>query len=165
MKRLGMSNDFTFDFGSLAGSSPAGLTGRLPDLPGPFARAPLQSLRRYCGPVPPLCLASVLRPSRILPVAVLPLRPGADFTHFDWPSVLRRQVLLFRTSACDELTPPLHRAPPGDMQAAYWLRATPSRRVPLSRVKPAPGFDAVFFSSMRQQWFTHVRLLVAHLTR
>jgi hypothetical protein len=28
-----------------------------------------------------------------------------------------------------------------------------------------PGFDAIDFLSVRQQWFTHVRLLVAHLTR
>src|SRR5271155_2255440 len=38
---------------------------------------------------------------------------GADITHFDWPSVPRRQVLLFHASACDELTPPIHRTPPG----------------------------------------------------
>jgi hypothetical protein len=35
----------------------------------------------------------------------------ANLTHFR-SSLSGRQVLLFHTSACDELTPPIHRAPP-----------------------------------------------------
>jgi hypothetical protein len=50
------------------------------------------------------------------------------------------------------------------MQAASWLRAHLSRAV-VPGLNAIPGFDAVVCFSMRQQWFTHVRLLVAHLTR
>jgi len=28
-----------------------------------------------------------------------------------------------------------------------------------------PGFGATIYVSMRRQWFTHVRLLIAYLTR
>ena len=41
-------------------------------------------------------------------------------------SVSRRQVLLFHASARDELTPPIHRTPPGQHQPAPWLRARPA---------------------------------------
>jgi len=71
---------------------------------------------------------------------------GANHTHFDWPSVPRRQVLLFHASACDELTPPIHRTPPGPhagSSLAGGRGGTPAR--PLSR-GPGPilGFGAVF---------------------
>ena len=50
----------------------------------------------------------------------------------------------------------------GHIQAAPRLRA--HRGEPLSPGPPTdPSFDAiVIFVSMRQQWFTHVRLLIAH---
>ncbi len=50
------------------------------------------------------------------------------------------------------------------MQAASWLRAHLSCAV-VPGLIAVPGFDAIVCFSMRQQWFTHVRLLVAHLTR
>jgi hypothetical protein len=53
----------------------------------------------------------------------------------------------------------------GSMQAAPRLRAR-NMRVPLSRkLCTLPVLMPSFRLSMRQQWFTHVRLLVAHLTR
>ncbi len=55
---------------------------------------------------------------------------GADFAHFNWPTASGRQVLLFRASACDGLTPPLHRAPPG-RHAGCLLAEGASRRARL----------------------------------
>jgi len=55
-----------------------------------------------------------------LPLAVLAARgppsPGQDTTR---PEVSGRQVLLFHASARDELTPPLHRTPPGQPRHLY----------------------------------------------
>ena len=51
------------------------------------------------------------------------------------------------------------------MQATPWLRAR-QHGAPLSReLCTFPVLMPSFRLSMRQQWFTHVRLLVAHLTR
>ena len=53
----------------------------------------------------------------------------------------------------------------GSTQPAPWLRARPAGG-PLSRRYPQPPVSAPsFYVSMRLQWFIHVRLLVAHLTR
>jgi len=53
----------------------------------------------------------------------------------------------------------------GSQQAAPWLRAR-HHGAPLSRgFGDPPVLMPPFRLSMRQQWFTHVRLLVAHLTR
>ena len=52
----------------------------------------------------------------------------------------------------------------GSTQATPWLRAR--MRAPLSRGSgDPPVLMPSFRLSMRQQWFTHVRLLVTHLTR
>src|SRR5580700_289888 len=60
-----------------------------------------------------------------------------------WPSVSRRQVLQFRASACDELTPPLHRAPPGP-RAGSSLAEGPPAGAPLSQGRvPILSFDAI----------------------
>ena len=42
-----------------------------------------------------------------------------------WPSLSGRQVLLFHASACDELTPPIHRAPPGPRAGSSLADSTP----------------------------------------
>src|SRR5260370_25569658 len=63
-----------------------------------------------------------------------------------WPPVSRRQVLQFRASACDELTPPLHRAPPGP-RAGSSLAEGPPAGAPLSRGRdPILSFDAICMS-------------------
>ena len=115
---------------------------------------------------PPLCLASVLSPTWPWPPGVLPLDDqGADITHFDWPFVSRRQILLFHARACNELTPPLHRTPPGPRAGSSLAPDTPTG-APFSRGRhAAPVSMSSFTFTMRQQWFTHVRLLVAYLTR
>jgi hypothetical protein len=81
-----------------------------------------------------------------------------------WPSLSGRQVLLFHASARDELTPPLHRAPPGQHAGHPPAEGTHAR--PLSRgFGDPPVLMPSFRLSTRQQWLTHVRLLPAHLTR
>jgi len=44
-------------------------------------------------------------------------------------SVSGRQVLLFHASACDELTPPLHRAPPGQHAGRPLAEGAPAARL------------------------------------
>ena len=91
---------------------------------------------------PPQCLA-VLSRSRLGAARGSPSRgQGANITHFDWPTVPRRLVLLFHASACDELTPPLHRAPPGQHTGRPLAEGTPPRRAFVPGVMRAPGFDA-----------------------
>src|SRR5437016_9070887 len=113
MRRLGMSNDFTFSFGPPVGSFPCGLASWRPDLPGSLGSSPITGPSSLLRAGPPLCLP-VLGLLRFLPLEGLPLATGgARFTHLDRTAVRRPQVLPFHASACDELTPPLHRAPPG----------------------------------------------------
>src|SRR5450755_4289697 len=64
-------------------------------------------------------IATTSRPAPVprlgtLPLAVSAARgsPFRDQAPPPWPTASGRQVLLFRTSARDELTPPLHRTPP-----------------------------------------------------
>ena len=59
----------------------------------------------------------------------------ADLTH--WPSVSRRQVLLFHASARDELTPPSHRTSPGPHTGRSPATGAPSaRRCPRATSQP-----------------------------
>ena len=56
------------------------------------------------------------------------------------PSLSGRQVLLFHASACDELTPPIHRAPPGPHTASSPTESPPQRAlVPCGCRKPGRG--------------------------
>ena len=59
------------------------------------------------------------------------------------PSLSGRQVLLFRASARDELTPPLHRAPPGQHAGHPPAEGTPARRAFVPGTMRLPGFDAI----------------------
>ena len=91
----------------------------------PLRSSPITGPSPLLRAVPPLCPA-VLCPSRFLPLGVLPLRgQQAKFGHSGWPPVSGRQVLLFHASACDELTPPLHRAPPGPHAGRSLAEGTP----------------------------------------
>ena len=90
------------------------------------------------------------RPAPVPRLGTLPLTVstacGPPFRgpgNFPWPSLSGRQVLLFHASACDELTPPLHRAPPGQHAGRPLAEGTPAG-APLSREFCAsPGFDAI----------------------
>ena len=59
-----------------------------------------------------------------------------------WPSLSGRQVLLFHASARDELTPPLHRAPPGQ-HAGHPLAEGAYPRAFVPGTMRLPGFDAI----------------------
>ena len=115
--------------------------------------------------VPPPCPASVLCRSRCAPLAVLPLAasraglPYAADRHYRGDG-FSCSVPAPATSSRHLYTG--HRQ--GSLQAAPWLRAR--IRAPLSReLCTPPVLMPSFRLSMRQQWFTHVRLLVTHLTR
>ena len=64
------------------------------------------------------------------------------FAPIAWPPLSGRQVLLFRASARDELTPPLHRAPPGQ-HAGHPLAEGTHPRAFVPGTLYLPGFDAI----------------------
>ena len=83
-----------------------------------------------------------------LPLAVRAARgppsrgqPGWIAVH-SRPSLSGRQVLLFRASARDELTPPLHRAPPGQHAGRPLAEGTHPRAFVPEALYPS-GFDAI----------------------
>ena len=83
-----------------------------------------------------------------LPLAVSaargpPSRGQARAAPVTRPPLSGRQVLLFHASACDELTPPLHRAPPGQQAGSPLAEGTPPRRAFVPGVLRSPGFDAI----------------------
>jgi hypothetical protein len=136
----------------------SGAGRRLGSFPGllPFRVGPGQAL---------VCTAPSLRPhyrtlttttgrpapvprAGTLPLAVSAVRgppsPGRQRTITPLrPEVSGRQVLLFHASARDELTPPLHRAPPGQHAGSPLAEDPPPRRVFVPGVLHAPGFDAI----------------------
>ncbi len=116
------------------------------------------------------------RPAPVPRIGTLPLtvfaacgppsrRPGGRLTHFDWPPVSRRQVLLFPTCACNELTPPIRRTPPEPHTGRSLAEGTPRGPFLCPGTCGPPSFGVIKSLSTRQQWFTHVRLLVAYLAR
>ena len=62
-----------------------------------------------------------------------------------WPSLSGRQVLLFHASACGELTPPIHRAPPGPHTDSSPTEGPP-RRAFVPGPPTDPSFDAIVIS-------------------
>src|SRR5664280_1883367 len=110
----------------------------------PLRSSPITGPSSLLRAGPPLCLASVLSPMQPWPPGVLPLGDqGANITHFDWPFVSRRQVLLFHASACNELTPPLHRAPPGPHTGSSLAEGGAASPAFVPGSECSPGFDAV----------------------
>jgi hypothetical protein len=112
-----------------------------------------------------VCTAPALRPhyrtftattSRPVPVprlGTLPLAVRAargppsrsqqgTLAQLTWPSLSGRQVLLFRASARDEHTPPLHRAPPGQHAGRPLAEGTHARAF-VPGIRRSPGFDAI----------------------
>src|ERR1700739_1214321 len=90
--------------------------------------------------------ATTSRPAPVPRIGTLPLTvltacgppsPGHN-NDLTWPAVSGRQVLLFHASARDELTPPLHRAPPGQHAGRPLAEGTPpsARLCPGSAVHP-----------------------------
>ena len=95
-------------------------------------------------------LTTTSRPAPVPRLSTLPLAasaargpPSRGQAIRAWPPVAGRQVLLFHASACSELTPPLHRAPPGQHAGHPPAEGTPSRRAFVPGVRRSPGFDAI----------------------
>jgi len=92
-----------------------------------------------------------------LPLAVSAARgppsPGQDTT---WPELSGRQVLLFHASARDELTPPLHRTPPGQRAGSPPAEGTPNQGAFVPGIMYVPGFD-VIISSFDASAVVHTR--------
>ena len=72
-----------------------------------------------------------------------PVSSPGPFAPLTWPPLSGRQVLLFHASACGELTPPLHRAPPGQHAGHPRAESTPARRAFVPGALRSPGFDAI----------------------
>ena len=77
------------------------------------------------------------------------------------PSLSGRQVLLFHASACDELTPPIHRAPPGPHTAS-----SPTEDPPWRAFVPGPptdpSFDAIVVSFRCVSSGSHMFVFSSH---
>src|SRR5580693_1932121 len=97
--------------------------------------------------------ATTGRPAPVPRLGTLPLTVRAacgppsrgqqgTFALAPWPSLSGRQVLLFRASARDELTPPLHRAPPGRHAGRPLAEGTHTRAF-VPGIRRSPGFDAI----------------------
>ena len=138
MRRLSISNDFIF--GRAWPSAPPLRVG-----PG----LTLVCTAPWLQPHYRTFLATMSRPAPVPRLGTLPLAVSAargppsrgqrgTLAPITWPSLSGRQVLLFRASARDELTPPLHRAPPGQHAGRPRLRAR--IRAPLSRELVPPRF-------------------------
>src|SRR6516165_4690186 len=166
MRRLPISNGFTSGPDLTGGSSPSGLAPGRPWSARPLRSSPITGPSPLLRAVPPLCPASVLCRSQCPPLAVLPLAasraplprsPGRCYRGDRFSCSVPAPV----TSSRHLYTG--HRQ--GSTQAAPWLRAR-QHGAPLSReFCTPPVLMPSFRLSMRQQWFTRVRLLVAHLTR
>jgi len=163
MRRFEMSNDFTFGPDLSISSCPFRVDIRSIWPARPLRSSPITGPSPLLRAVPPLCPAPVLCRSRCPPLAVLPLAarkalPGR-----------RHQGDRFSCSMPAPATSSRHLYTghrQGSTQATPWLRAHARKRTPLSREFCAPPVSMPSFRlSMRQQWFTRVRLLAAHLTR
>jgi hypothetical protein len=94
--------------------------------------------------------ATTGRPAPVPRLGTLPLTvptacgpPSRSQADLSWPPLSGRQVLLFHASACDELTPPLHRAPPGQHAGRPLAEGTPPWRAFVPGALRTPGFDAI----------------------
>ena len=77
------------------------------------------------------------------------------------PSLSGRQVLLFHASACDELTPPIHRAPPGPHTANSPTEGPPQRAF-VPGPPTDPSFDAIIISSRCVSSGSHMFVFSSH---
>lgn len=69
--------------------------------------------------------------------------------------------LLFHASACDELTPPIHRAPPGPHTGRSPADDPPWRAF-VPEPPTGPGFDAVIFSFRCVSSSSHMFVFSSH---
>ena len=151
-RRFSMSNDFRLvGFDPSIGSSPAGLASSRSGPPGPFTPAPLQGLHRYYGPVCPCAPHRYSPPPGDIPLAfslsttrgpTTPISTGRHYRDDRFSCSMPAPA----TSSRHFYTG--HRQ--DSHQAASW---------PCSRALcDSPVSMSSFAVSMRQQWFTLVRL-------
>ena len=155
-----------FRLGCILSSSPAGSASDFPWSARPLGSSPITGPSSLLRAGPSLCPASVLCPSRLTPLGVLPLATRGSTTPISTGRQHRDDWFSCSVSApatnSRHLYTGHHQA---STQATAWLRARAQVGAPLSRELCDPPLLAPSFRlSMRQQWFTHVRLLVAHLT-
>src|SRR5262249_23641749 len=165
-RRFEISNDFTFGSGLPVGSSPVtGVDLRSTWPARPLGSSPITGPSRLLRAVPPLCLA-VLCPSRCPPLGVLPLAtrgptspapPGHRYRDDRFSSSVPAPAASSRHLYTG------HRQ--GHEQAAPRLRARLQARLCPKDESRSSVLMPSECLSMRQQWFAHARLLVAHLTR
>ena len=77
------------------------------------------------------------------------------------PSLSGRQVLLFHASACDELTPPIHRAPPGPHTGSSPTEDPPQRAF-VPGPPTDPSFDAIVISFRCVSSGSHMFVFSSH---
>ena len=96
-----------------------------------------------------------------LPLAVSAACGSPSRGQKPWPSLSGRQVLLFHASACDELTPPIHRAPPGPHTGS-----SPTEDPPWRAFVPGPptdpSFDAIVISFRCVSSGSHMFVFSSH---
>ena len=77
------------------------------------------------------------------------------------PSLSGRQVLLFHASACDELTPPIHRTPPGPHTGSSPTEGPP-RRAFVPGPPTDPSFEAIVISFRCVSSGSHMFVFSSH---
>ena len=96
-----------------------------------------------------------------LPLAVFAACGSPSRGQKPWPSLSGRQVLLFHASACDELTPPIHRAPPGPHTGSSPTEGPPWRAF-VPGPPTDPGFDAIVVSFRCVSSGSHMFVFSSH---
>ena len=96
-----------------------------------------------------------------LPLAVFAACGSPSRGQKPWPSLSGRQVLLFHASACDELTPPIHRAPPGPHTGSSPTEDPPRRAFVLGSPTD-PSFDAIVVSFRCVSSGSHMFVFSSH---
>ena len=96
-----------------------------------------------------------------LPLAVSAACGSPSRGHKPWPSLSGRQVLLFHASACDELTPPIHRTPPGPHTGSSPTEGPPQRAF-VPGPPTDPSFDAIVVSFRCVSSGSHMFVFSSH---
>ena len=149
--------DFNFFcFGRSVGSSPEGLTSKRPvNCPTPSLRPHYRALTATTGRSAPVPRIGTLA----LAVFAACGSPSRGQKHR--PSLSGRQVLLFHASACDELTPPIHRTPPGPHTGSSPTEGPP-RRAFVPGPPTDPSFDAIVISFRCVSSGSHMFVFSSH---
>ena len=144
MRRLSISNDFTFGLGLSLGSSPAGLASGWPWSARPLGSSPITGPSSLLRAVPSQCLASVLCRLRCSPLAVLPLAGRGALCPFERPDSYRSDWFSCSMPAPATSSRHLYTGHhQGNKQAAPWLRAHPVERAFVPGVRSTPSFGAI----------------------